>query len=144
MKGQDYAEWLDSFVGKHSDEFTFTFVGRTQANFKHATLVRPLYGKQLGEEIGKYDVCINASRFDPGPNSVIEPISCGLPTYVHIDGGGGVEFAGSDHTFSSPEDLECILLKKQFVQNASMFLQWDQTIKSYVDFLEITRRKCTV
>lgn len=144
MKGQDYAEWLDSFVGKHSDEFTFTFIGRIKANFKHSTHVKPLSGKRLGEEIGKYDVCINASRFDPGPNSVIEPISCELPTYVHVDGGGGVEFAGADHTFSSFDELECLLLKKQFTSNTTSFLPWNQSIKLYAEFLALVCGKSIV
>lgn len=141
MKGQDYAEWLDSFVGKHSDEFTFTFVGRTKANFKHTTLIGPFHGKRLGEEVGKYDVCINASRFDPGPNSVIEPISCNLPTYVHVDGGGGVEFAGSDHTFSSFDDLERLLMGKRFSQNNVSFCSWKECTEAYVNFLAKTLTK---
>lgn len=136
MKGQDYTEWLDDFVGKNSDQFTFTFIGRTQAQLKNSKLIRPMSGKRLGEELGKYDVCINASRFDPGPNGVIEPISCGLHTYVHKDGGGAVEFAGTDHVFSSFDELEALLKKKKFTPNTTRFEAWDKTVESYSAFLK--------
>lgn len=136
MKGQDVTEWLDGFVGKHHNEFSFTFIGRTQANLKNGTLIRPLFGAKLGEEMGKFDVCINGTRFDPGPNSVIEPISCGLPTYVHIDGGGAVEFAGNDHTFSDLGELEVLLLSKSFKANTTNFTSWKTTIKQFVTYLE--------
>jgi len=136
MKGQDYAEWLDEFIGKYTNEFTFTFIGRTKAQFKNSSYVRPLSGRLLANEIGKYDVCINASRFDPGPNSVIEPITCGLPTYVHKDGGGAVEFAGDDHVFSTFDELEHLLLKKKFSSNLTKFLTWNQTIQNYITYIE--------
>lgn len=135
LKGQDYAEWIDEFVGKHSSEFSFTFIGRTKAQFKNSTLVKPLHGKALGQELGKYDVCINASRFDPGPNSVIESVTCGLPTYVHVDGGGAVEFAGKDHAFSSFGEVECLLLTKQFQPNKQKFLPWEDCINTYETFI---------
>jgi hypothetical protein len=31
-----------------------------------------MFGKELGDELGKYDVYASASRFDPGPNHIIE------------------------------------------------------------------------
>jgi len=136
LKGQDYTEWLDAFVGRHPNEYSFTFVGRTKAVLKNSVHIHPLSCHPLGDELGKYDVCINASRFDPGPNSVIEPISCGLPTYVHSDGGGGVEFAGSDHTFSSYDDLEKLLLTKKFEQNKTKFSKWEECVNNYVSFIE--------
>lgn len=135
LKGQDFAEWIDAFVAKRSEEFTFTYIGRTRASLKNSTVIGPLCATDLGAELAKYDVCINASRFDPGPNSVIEPIACGLPTYVHVDGGGGVEFAGKDHTFSSFDELETLLLSKQFKKNVNRFEPWEKTIESVVTFL---------
>jgi hypothetical protein len=134
LKGQDYVEFMDDFVAT-SDEFTFTYIGRTKANLKHSSLVQPLFGKFLADEIAKYDLCINASRFDPGPNSVIEPICCGVPTYVHVDGGGAVEFAGEDHTFASFDDLRSILKNKKYSLNKDSFLDWESSIKSYINFM---------
>lgn len=136
MKGQECAEWLDKFVGQRSQEFTFTYIGRTRASFSHSTHIGPLFGAMLGTELGRYDVCINASQFDPGPNSVLEPIACGLPTYVHINGGGGVEFAGRDHAFSSFEELRNLLNAKQFSQNKLPIHSWDACVKSCFDFID--------
>ena len=137
LKGQDIVEWLDRFIDRHSDEFTYTFIGRTQANLKNSVLFSPLFDKALGGELGKFDVCINGSRFDPGPNSVIESVSCGLPTYVHVDGGGSVEFAGVDHVFSSTSELEQLLLNKSFTQNkiGVELTSWKDCIKQYADVL---------
>lgn len=137
LKGEDFALWLDDFVGRHLDEFTATFIGRTKAHLKHTQHIRPMASKALGEELGKYDVCINATRFDPGPNSVIEPISCGLPTYVHVDGGGAVEFAGTDHTFRDAAQLEQLLLSKQFQPNARAFRPWQPVIEDVVNYLRV-------
>lgn len=135
MKGQDYAEFIDDFVGRNSD-FTFTFIGRTKAIFKNSRHLGPLHGKELGDELGRYDVCINGSRFDPGPNSVIEPIACGLPTYVHADGGGGVEFAGADHTFSSTCELESLLSHDYVINNAVTFKSWMEVIREYASLFD--------
>jgi glycosyltransferase involved in cell wall biosynthesis len=134
LKGQDVTEWLDDFVGKHP-EYAFTFVGRTKAKLTNGSVVGPLSGKKLGEELAKHHVCVNGSRFDPGPNSVIEPIACGLPTYVHKDGGGGVEFAGKSHVFNDVFSLEKLLLTNQFQQNLTSFDDWEIVVKRYVDFV---------
>lgn len=135
MKGQDYVDWLDDFVGKNTD-FTYTFIGRTQSKLKNSKHIPPLNENLLAQELGKYDVCINASRFDPGPNSVIESISCKVPTYVHSNGGGAVEFAGKDHVFSTYDELEQILLKKQFNMNDTKFTSWLECSNQFVELFK--------
>lgn len=135
MKGQDTTEFLDSFVGQHSKEFTFTFIGRTQANLKNTTLIKPIFGELFADALKMFDVSISGSRFDPGPNSVIEPIACGIPTYVHTDGGGGVEFAGKDHAFRNNDELGDFLLKKAFTPNAFIVRDWEDVIREYAEHL---------
>ena len=133
-KGFDIYEKLDEFVG--SDEgknYTFTYIGRDRKTFKNTTVISPLYGKKLGEEMGKYDVYISASRWDPGPNHCVESISCNLPTYVHEQGGGCVEFAGSDHVYRDWEELKQILVKGQFSVNTTQFSNWSNCIQQYVE-----------
>jgi len=136
LKGADVYEWLDRFVGNNSDRFTFTYVGRHKCSFNNATVVQPLYGAALGTELSKYDLYVSASRFDPGPNHVIESIACGLPTYVHVDGGGAVEFAGRDHVFSSVADLERLLNSATFEANVDKFASWPETVRSYVQYVQ--------
>lgn len=88
LKGFDIYDQLDKFVGENSEKYSFTYIGRHRNSFEHAKTVRPLYGTALGEELGKHDVYVSASRFDPGPNHILEALACNLPVYVHKDGGG--------------------------------------------------------
>lgn len=135
LKGQDYYEWLDEFVGKYPDKFKYTFIGRTKVRFKNSKHIQPLWGIQLGNELSTHDISINASRRDPGPNSTIESIACGLPTYVHSDGGGSVEFAGTDHTFSSFKDLEDILLSGIYKPNNFGLRTWEEFSDDVFQFM---------
>ena len=136
LKGFDIYDKLDEFVRERSNEFSFTYIGRHRNTFSRTTkIIEPLYGKALGDELGKYDVYISASRHDPGPNHVIEPIMCELPTYVHKDGGGSVEFAGLDHAYQSWDDLKNLLVAKKFTKNSTSFQDWDSCVKQYEEFL---------
>lgn len=138
LKGADFYEKLDKFVGMNSDKFSFTYIGRHNCDFQNTHVIKPISGKTLGEELGKYDVYVSASRADPGPNHVLEAISCGLPTYVLNSGGGCVEFAGSDHSYSSWEELENLLRSQKFVINTTKLFSWEDCVKSYNLFMEKT------
>lgn len=135
LKGFDIYEKIDEFVGQHSDKFCFTYIGRHRGTFKNTTLVRPLSGAKLGEELGRHDVYVSASRFDPGPNHISEAISCGLPTYVCDQGGGCVEFAGSDHSYCDWDALQKILISGNFTSNSTSFTSWAECINKYVKFI---------
>jgi hypothetical protein len=143
MKGADVYEKIDQLVGEHPDKFSFTYIGRHQCNFQHTKVIRPLHGKALGDELGKYDVYVSASRFDPGPNHVTEALACGLPTYVHKDGGGAVEFAGLDHAFENWERLRDILVTKACAPNSSAIAlnDWKTCVREYIDVLWTTGQK---
>lgn len=136
LKGADMYEKIDEFVGKNPDKYEFTYIGRHQCEFNHTKIVRPLAGKSLGEELGKHDLYVSASRFDPGPNHICESISCNIPTYVHEQGGGCVEFAGSDHVYRNWEELKTILLGSQFNFNNTKFGSWTECVNRYVEFLK--------
>lgn len=135
MKGKDVVEWLDEFVSTN-DKFTYTYIGRTKARLRNSHHVKPIENTRLGEELSKYDLCVNGTLYDPGPNAVIESISCGLPTYVRDRGGGAVEFAGVDHTFSNLEDLREILTRGKYKKNTTEFDDWRTSISKVVSFLE--------
>lgn len=135
-KGLPFYEHLAQFVEQH-EGFTFTFIGRIKTKLSgNSRHIAPLWGAELGAELGKYDVCINASLNDPGPNSVLETISCGIPTYVHTSGGGGVEFAGQSHTFRTFEDVEQLLLGRAFVKNSYEPTSWETCIEQYMELLK--------
>lgn len=138
LKGFDIYDALDEWVGANSDKFTFTYIGRHRGTFKNTKCVDPLFGKELGFELSKHDVYVSASRFDPGPNHILEALSCDLPTYVHTDGGGAVEFAGNDQTYSSFTELTSILKAGKFGHNdmSAGLHPWEDCIKQYIKIME--------
>jgi hypothetical protein len=139
MKGADIYEQIDEFVGSPAgSNFTFTYVGRTKSSFKNTTVVKPLYGKKLGDELGKYDVYVSGSRFDPGPNHITEALACGLPSFVHKDGGGCVEFAGQDASYDDWNDLKARLISRSFPVPKNPPNDWKTCVTEYVTFLENT------
>jgi len=140
MKGADIYERLDELAGKNPDKLAFTYVGRHQCDFKHTNVIKPLHGQALGDELGKHDVYVSASRFDPGPNHILEALACGLPTYVHKDGGGCVEFAGTDHVYGDMLELESIITAVGLHASNTNFTlsSWKDCVTEYNAFLEAT------
>lgn len=140
MKGADVYEAIDEFVGRNPDRFTFTYIGRTRSHLPHTNVIRPLSGKRLGEELGKYDIYVSGSRHDPGPNHILEALACGLPTLIHPDGGGCVEFAGEDHRYSDIANLWGALAASNVMPippNTALELTgWETCVSAYVKYLE--------
>jgi hypothetical protein len=135
LKGFDVYDAIDKFVATNSS-FTFTYIGRDRGTFSHTTLIQPLHGEELYKNLKKYDVYISASRFDPGPNHILESISCNLPTYVHKDGGGCVEFAGIGNSFNDLSDLITILESKNYVNNKIKLYNWNECIELLNNIIE--------
>lgn len=135
MKSGDITRALSQLATHHPDRFTFTFIGRTKLALPANQHVQPLYGVALGEELAKHDVYVSESLFDPGPNHCSEAIASGLPTYVHKNGGGAVEFAGLDHTFSSWDDLHALLMNGVFLPNTTSFRTWQQFAEDVYEFI---------
>jgi len=143
MKGFDIYEQLDEFVGKNPDKFSFTYIGRDRQTFKHTNVIRPLFGKKLGEELGKHDVYVSASRWDPGPNHILEALACELPTLVHVDGGGAVEFAGAFSSYHDWEELKDMITADCPLQTRRPIplVEWKHCIREYIDFIEATHAR---
>lgn len=130
LKGFDFYEKIDQYI-KEDNRFTYTYIGREQGTFKNTKVIQPLWGKQLGEELSKYDVYVTATRNDPGPNHVIEALTCELPTYAYCDGGGACEFVGNSHIFSDFNDLLYMMLKPSMNKFHMPFLSWEDAVKQY-------------
>lgn len=145
MKGFDYYKQIDFFCDQHP-EYKFKYIGRigdVPLMGKNTTVVPPIFGNALGYSLGNqttmHEIYVSASRFDPGPNHIIEAIACGIETYVHVDGGGAVEFAGADHTFSSFEELQQIMERKMCGEhrpNDFVPSTWEECIKKYVEYIQ--------
>jgi hypothetical protein len=127
LKGFDIYDKLDQFVNENKS-FTFTYIGRERGTFCNTKIIKPLHDKDLMEELSKYDIYISASRYDPGPNHILESLACEIPTYVHEDGGGCVEFAGKDHVFCNFKKLIEILESKQYVNNSIETYNWNNSM----------------
>jgi glycosyltransferase involved in cell wall biosynthesis len=135
LKGQDTYEFLDSFVSQNPD-FTFTYIGRTKADLKHSIILPPMNPEQLAKELTRYDVCVNGTYWDPGPNAVMEAIAAGLPTYVRREGGGAAEFAGHEHVYNSVEELKSILLTRDYQPNIDRFDTWEVVMRRVFEKLK--------
>jgi glycosyltransferase involved in cell wall biosynthesis len=135
MKGFDVYEEIDKWVKDRSD-FSFTYIGRDRGTFKNTIHIPPLFGKELGDELSRYDVYVSASRFDPGPNHVLESLSCGIPTYVHADGGGAVEFAGNQNSYKNSEEILNILLSKKYNKNTWVPPTWEECMAKFADSIK--------
>lgn len=130
MKGFDAYEFIDEFVGRNKD-YTFTYIGRELGTFKNANIIEPLFGLDLAKELSKYDVYISGSKYDPGPNHILESLACKLPTIVCKDGGGAVEFT-SNNVYDSLKDLENILIKNKYsFQTDIEIYSWKNCILKY-------------
>lgn len=118
MKGFDIYEKLDKFVGKNNN-YTFTYIGRHLNTFKNTKILEPLFGKELGEALGVYDIYISGSKYDPGPNHILESLACSIPTFVCKDGGGSCEFAGKEYTYEDFDNfIDLIKIRKK--QNSTI------------------------
>ena len=141
LKGADYYNHLDQWCDRH-EGYRFHYIGRPPNAFtgKHTKVTPPCFGKELGEALGfqqqAREIYVSASRNDPGPNHVIEAIASGLDTYVHKDGGGAVEFAGDDHTFSSFDELKAILERAPNNPNKFVPPTWEECIGKYVEYIQ--------
>jgi len=141
-KGADFYEFLDDFCDKNPS-YMFHYTGRHKCSFKGSnTLVTPACsGHDLGNALSfprqSHNIYVSASRFDPGPNHILESLASGLETWVHSDGGGSVEFAGSDHTFKTEEDLVKILHRSWSLKRPNAFVPqtWSECVQSYVDYM---------
>lgn len=141
-KGGDVYEFIDRYCNDHS-EYEFHYIGRPCGVFKgkNTIVTPPCAGKDLGKALSwskqSHNIYISASRFDPGPNHILEPLACGLETWVHADGGGAVEFAGSDHMFKTEDDLIAILQRKWSEDRPNTFVPptWNECVQSYVEYM---------
>jgi len=138
LKGFDIYNQLDEWIGQNPG-FTFTYIGRDRGTFKNTKVIKPLYGKALGNELGRYDVYVSASRAEPGPNHVLEAIACDMPTFVRRDGGAGPEFVGNDECllYDSFEELvEKLTAGSWTVPSKDTLIDWQTCIERYCEFIK--------
>jgi glycosyltransferase involved in cell wall biosynthesis len=140
LKGFDIYDQLDR-LADGDDFYRFHYIGRERGTFKgkNTIVTPPCHGEALAKALWTnqqaLNVYVSASRFDPGPNHVLEALASGFIVLAHRDGGGSVEFAGADHTYGTFDELVTLINAPQ-VPNTYTPLTWEDSIKRYVSYLE--------
>lgn len=130
FKGHDVYHEIDKLIADMPN-VAFTYIGRSHDVLSHSKIIEPLHGEKLAKCLSIHDIYISGSRWDPGPNHVLESLSCELPTYVHKDGGGGVELAGSDHSFDDVATLLELIREGKVTHNNVTVESWRNCMKTY-------------
>lgn len=144
MKGFDAYRDLDRLCQKNPQKYKFTYIGRYCKEYSPAstTVIRPLYGEELGEELRKHDIYITASRWEPCGMHHIEGAASGLPVLYHTDGGGipegcrkhGIEFNSQNLESKLGEIIE---KRDALLENIDYdWLSSKRCINSYVEIIE--------
>lgn len=97
MKGFDIYERLDQLLDlpEYRNKYEFSVVGNVPPGvvFKNSTVVPPIAGKELGDELRKHHVYLTATRNEPAGMHHVEGMMCGLPV-LHLDSGALPEYDG--------------------------------------------------
>lgn len=145
MKGFDAYRYLDQLCEKNPEKYQFTYIGRYAKEYKPkaTNLVKPLYGKELGDELRKHDVYVTASRWEPCGMHHIEGAASGMPVIYHKDGGGIVEGCEKHGImFSNHEELPKVI--DVIIQNYNFllqkidyeFLSFERCLKNYLNLID--------
>jgi glycosyltransferase involved in cell wall biosynthesis len=103
-KGFDVYQYIDTHLD--FSKYSFIFIGNTPPNFKFKNIkyLKPLPTEELALRLKDSDIFITASKNDPCSNSLIEALSCGLPS-VGFNGGGHPELIQKGgETFNDVQD----------------------------------------
>lgn len=93
-KGLDLYKHIDELLQEQDyPNIKFTYIGRYPKAYtpKKTTIINPLYGKELGDELRRHDVYVTAARSEACGSHHVEGAACGMPVIYHRDGGGVVE-----------------------------------------------------
>lgn len=141
LKGADVTRWLDEyFIPKHGDRYEYTYIGRLGFQLKNSLMIPACHGKALASVLAPNHIYVSGSRWDPGPNHCLEAMACGLEIFVHADGGGAVEFAGKESSYSSLEELEKMLLgwngQNPRPYPAGVVRPWHECVRQYATLFD--------
>ena len=123
-KGFEIYEHIDELISTNpwKDMIEFTFIGNLPKNYKfrNSKVIKPLYGKELGNELKKNHIYITGSLFEPSGNHHIEAAQCGLPI-LYIDSGGTSEYCknfGIEYTIDNLEEKIAL-----FMENSTKYYE---------------------
>ena len=132
LKGFEIYNYLDKELGKSKNRqqrdsdipFEFTFIGNYNQEYvpKYCQILKPMSGKELGDELKKHDIYITATQSEPGAMHYTEGLSCGLPVLFRTNGGGTTEV--------------CIKYGESFSSTYDLWIQLDKIRNNYCSYLK--------
>ena len=106
-KGVPTYRWIEENLDW--DRFDYTFVGRSQFEFKHIKMLGPVDSASLADLLRSHDVYVTASRHDACSNALLEALACGLPA-IYLRSGGNPEIVGdAGFGFADPGEVPRLL-----------------------------------
>lgn len=121
------------------DRYEYVFVGRSPVTFKNIKMLGILSSVDLSRELKRSDVFVTAAEVDACSNSLVEALSCGLPSVV-LNSGGSPEIMGNggelfDSTKDVIEKIEMISSQINFYRSKISVARIDDVGKRYYDFI---------
>ena len=119
-KGFAIYKKLDELLSKseYKEKLEFTYIGNLPSKFKfqNSSVVNPLSGKALANEVKNHHAYLTGSLNEPSGNHHIEGAQCGLPI-LYIDSGGIPEYCENYGLKFTEDNFETIL--QEFIINFS-------------------------
>ena len=108
MKGFDEYLYLDKLIKSKNlqNKIQFTYIGNVHKEnmFQTTKVIKPLYGKELADELRKHDIYITGSKNEPSGNHHMEGALCGLPI-LYVNSGALPEYCNNYGLEFSNENL---------------------------------------
>ena len=133
-KGFEFYKQLEKHL--HSKNYEFFFAGQAPVKFKNN--LGCLTSFDLSTQLNLSDVYVTASKNDPCSNSLLEAISCELPS-IALNSGGHPELVSSDEMlFNNIHEainlIEKICFDKNFQTNCCESKKISKVADEYLDF----------
>lgn len=119
-KGFTIYKKLDELLAKseYKEKLEFTYIGNLPPKFKfqNSSVVKPLSGRALANEVKNHHAYLTGSLNEPSGNHHIEGAQCGLPI-LYIDSGGIPEYCENYGLMFTENNFETML--QEFIINFS-------------------------
>jgi hypothetical protein len=119
-KGFAIYKKLDELLSKseYKEKLEFTYIGNLPPKFKfqNSSVVKPLSGRALANEVKNHHAYLTGSLNEPSGNHHIEGAQCGLPI-LYIDSGGIPEYCENYGLKFTENNFETML--QEFIINFS-------------------------
>jgi glycosyltransferase involved in cell wall biosynthesis len=128
-KGFDVYKEIDRLLplSKWKGRISFTYIGNPsrEVSFQNTSVLSPMSGLELGDELRSHHVYVTGSQNEPGSMHQIEGMMCGLPVVFRNSGALPEYCAGFGEMFAGPQDIEAAL-ERMIVS----YDKWEQRVRN--------------